>query len=52
MAMDKVLFENVLVSRLSPWSFSLKKSFIMSQQFRECMLLFSDQLIFNFSNLK
>ncbi len=50
--MDKVLFENLTVSRLSPWSFSLKKSFIRSPQFRDCMMLFSDQLIFNFSDLK
>lgn len=50
--MGKILLENITVSRLSQWNFSLKKSFIKSKDFRECMLLFSDNQIFNFTDLK
>lgn len=50
--MDKILFENITVSRLTPCSFSLKKSFIKSKHFSECMMLFSDYNLFNFTDLK
>lgn len=50
--MDKILFENITVSRLNPWAFSLKKAFIKSKDFARCMLLFSDEQIFNYTDMK
>jgi hypothetical protein len=48
MAMEKQLFENITVSRDCPWSFSVRKSFIKSEELKRCMLLFSDDMAFSY----
>ena len=52
LAMDKVLLENLTISRVSPLMFSIKKAFIASDGLRKCMLLFSDGHAFNYYELK
>ena len=50
--MDKVLLENITVSRLCPYVFSVKKSFIESGELRKCMMLYSNNLAFQYYEAK
>ncbi len=51
-AMDKVLFENITVSRVNSLAFSVRKSFIQSGELKRCLLLFSDGNAFSFYDVK
>lgn len=46
-AMDKELLENLTVGRGSLAVFSVRKEFIRSGRLRACMLLLSDEQVFN-----
>ena len=51
-AMDKILLENITVSRLNQYMLSVKKEYIRSGEMSRCMLLFSDDQVFNYFQLK
>ena len=50
--MDELLCENITVARNNPYAFSVRKSFITNGQLSECMLLLSEEQIFNYTNAK